>query len=196
MKANCLETEDIRNSKLGYGMFIALKKRTPTPATTLARTATATASATPTRATPQPTKARSAQSKPKATTCSGHPAGWVQYTVRPGDTLYKIGLQTGVNWVTLRNANCLPSSLIRTGQRLWVPRLPVIIPVRTATPRPIRTATPTRTIPATTRPPDTVVPPTERPTERPTDPPPSDTPVPHHLLLRLRLIHEPSHPVH
>jgi hypothetical protein len=173
LEANCLAPEDIRNSKLGYGIFIALPKHTSTPATTLAQTATATATATPTRATPQPTKARSAQSKPKATTCSGHPAGWVLYTVRSGDTLIEIGRMTGVNWVTLRNANCLPSSLIRTGQRLWVPRLPVIIPVRTATPRPTRTATLTRTSPPTTRPPDTVVP----PTERPTDPPPSNTPV-------------------
>lgn len=195
LEANCLEPGDFRNSPLRYDIFIAVPKHTSTPATTLAQTATAKATATPTRATPQPTKARSAQSKPKATTCS-HPLRWVLYTVRPGDTLYKIGLQTGVNWVTLRNANCRQSSLIRTGERLWVPRLPVIIPVRTATPRPIRTATPTRTLPATTRPPntavptterppDTAVPPTERPTdtavpptERPTDPPPSDTPVP------------------
>jgi LysM repeat protein len=173
LTANCLEPEDIKNSKLGYGMLIALPASTPTPAFTLTQTDTTTA--TPTR-TPEPTKAKSGQSKPKATTCAGHPAGWVIYTVQPGDTLYKIGLQTGVGWVVLRNANCLTSSLIRTGTRLWVPRLPVFTPMRTSTPRPTRTATLTRTSPPTTAPPDTAVPTdTERPTE---PPPPSDTPVP------------------
>jgi hypothetical protein len=172
LKSNCLEPEDIKNSKLDYGILIALPKRTATPAITLTQTATLTATPTTTS---QPTRERSGQNKPKATTCAGHPAGWVLYIVRSGDTLTRIGILTGVNWVVLRNANCLPSSLIRTGQRLWVPRPPVVTAVRTATPRPTRTATLTRTSPPTTQPPDTPVP---TDTERPTEPPPSDTPVP------------------
>jgi hypothetical protein len=172
LKRNCMDTEDTKNSRLNYGMLVALPASTSTPALTLTQTTTATATPTPTS---QPTRAKSGQSKPKATTCAGHPAGWVLYIVRPGDTLYQLGLQTGVNWVVLRNANCMTSSLIRTGQRLWVPRPPVVTAVRTATPRHTRTATLTRTSIPTTQPPDTPVP---TDTERPTEPPPSDTPVP------------------
>jgi LysM repeat protein len=171
LAGNCQDEEKYKNNRLQSGMVIYVPKSQASP--TLSPTASPTSSATATiQAEPASGKPKTGQNKPKPTPC-GPPASWVRYTVRSGDNLTRIALATGTTVARLRNANCLNTTLIRTGQRLWVPRLPVIIPVRTATPRPTRTATLTRTSPPTTRPPDTVVP----PTERPTDPPPSNTPV-------------------
>ena len=182
MQGNCWEKENNKNSKLQSGMVFYV----PTSQTTETSTVTASATSSPT-ATPtsriEAEKPKSVQNKPKPTFC-GPPASWVRYTVRYGDTLYQISRLTGASVAQLRNANCLNTTLIRTGQRLWVPRLPVIF---TATPRPTRTPTLTRTpVPTTIVPTNTVVP-TEpaRPTntERPTEPPPSDTPVPSNTPL-------------
>jgi len=62
---------------------------------------------------------------PTATACV-HPAGWITYIVQRGDTLFQIGLIRGVTVTTLQRANCLASSQIYTGQRLYVPN--VVIP--------------------------------------------------------------------
>ncbi len=120
----------------------------------------------------------------------GHPNGWVVYIVRYGDTLYRISLMTGTTVSALQSANCLGSStIIRVGQRLWVPYLPVstntpamptatFIQQATYTPVP-PTSTPvpptnTPVPPTDTRQPptDTVEPPTNTPK------PPADTPLP------------------
>lgn len=70
----------------------------------------------------------------------GPPTGWVVYLVRPGDTLYQLSQAYGVTVAELRQANCLTSSLIRTGQRLYVP------PWATRTPSPTLSGTPTPTV--------------------------------------------------
>ncbi|MBN1312844.1 MAG: LysM peptidoglycan-binding domain-containing protein [Anaerolineae bacterium] len=55
---------------------------------------------------------------------------WVPYQVQPGDTLFLIGMRYGVRVDTLLDANCLDSTMIDTGQTIYVP------PV---TPRPLPT---------------------------------------------------------
>lgn len=70
----------------------------------------------------------------------GPPTGWVTHVVRPGDTLYQLSQAYGVTVAELRQANCLTSSLIRTGQRLYVP------PWATRTPSPTLSGTPTPTV--------------------------------------------------
>ena len=62
---------------------------------------------------------------PAATACV-HPAGWITYIVQRGDTLFQIGLIRGVTVTTLQRGNCLDSSQIYTGQRLYVPN--VVVP--------------------------------------------------------------------
>lgn len=73
----------------------------------------------------------------------GAPFGWVRgYTVRPGDTLFRIALSYNITYPQLQRANCMGSSTtIFTGQRLWVPNVPPRTPVPGIT-----------TIPATTPP--------------------------------------------
>jgi LysM repeat protein len=53
-------------------------------------------------------------------TC-GKPSGWVAYTVRPGDTLYRLALRYGTTVARLKLANCLTRDTIYIGERLWVP---------------------------------------------------------------------------
>ncbi|HNT23925.1 MAG TPA: LysM peptidoglycan-binding domain-containing protein [Anaerolineales bacterium] len=72
----------------------------------------------------------------------GPPWGWVFYTVQYGDTLYKIAVLYGVRVSELQFANCLGNStLIRVGQKLYVPNIPIIIP----TIPPTWTASPSQT---------------------------------------------------
>lgn len=52
----------------------------------------------------------------------GPPAGWTVYVVQPGDTLYRISQAYGIKPSELQFANCLGgSTLIRVGQKLYVP---------------------------------------------------------------------------
>lgn len=175
LEGNCLDPEDVKNPNRLIGLEIYVPWSQPTASFTPTGTATATATATSQE---QANKPKTGQKKPKSPPC-GPPSYWVRYTVRSGDNLTRIALATGTTVSQLRTANCLTSTLIRTGQRLWVPRLPpVSTPLRSPTPRPTRTATLTRTSVPTIAPSDTPVPTN---TERPTDPPPpapSDTPVP------------------
>jgi LysM repeat protein len=73
----------------------------------------------------------------------GAPSRWVIYTVQSGDTLYRLSRELGVSVAQLQNANCLGNStLIRNGQKLYVP----FLPSRPAIPSPTTTqlpATPT-----------------------------------------------------
>jgi LysM repeat protein len=61
----------------------------------------------------------------------GPPAGWVKnYVVQPGDTLFRIAVSYNITYPQLQRANCMGSStIIYTGQRLWVPNIPTRTPV-------------------------------------------------------------------
>ncbi|HTX92941.1 MAG TPA: LysM peptidoglycan-binding domain-containing protein [Anaerolineales bacterium] len=111
------------------------------------------------------------------------PQNWLIYTVQTGDTLYRLSQAFGVTVAQLQQANCMGnSSLLRPGQKLYVPpwgtRTPsptiTVTPSLTRTPTntPTRTATvpvPTTVVPSDT-PTDTLQPAdTETPTEMPTD---------------------------
>jgi LysM repeat protein len=90
----------------------------------------------------------------------GPPAGWVSYTIQPGDNLYRLSRELGVTISQLQFANCLGSStLIRAGDKLYVP----FIPARPTSPPPTLTDTP---IPPTQTP--TPITPTPVPTPQPT----------------------------
>ena len=67
-------------------------------------------------------------------TCS-KPIGWINYTVKSGDTLYSIAVRYQTNVATLQIGNCFGSSTkIITGSTLWVPNNPTITPSPTNTP--------------------------------------------------------------
>lgn len=109
----------------------------------------------------------------------GPPIGWVTYIVKPGDTLSSIARATGTTVEMLKFANCLVSDVIKAGQPLFVPRLPVPTPTRT--PFPTFTPTSTSTVTPSTTPTPTpttpvVTPPTLPPSDTPTGTP-SETPV-------------------
>ncbi len=114
---------------------------------------------------------------PTAQPC-GPPAGWIFYTVQPGDNLFRISLRYGVPLIEMQQANCLTTTNIRAGQNLFVPPVAVIINppptpiiVDTAIPTPTPTfistptfsppgATDTATSPAATAIPTTAIAPT------------------------------------
>jgi LysM repeat protein len=112
---------------------------------------------------PHPTEMAAIPS-PTPTLC-GPPPGWTLYTVQPEDNLFRIGLAYGVTVAQLQFANCLESTLIRPGDRLWVPDVP------TRTPQVSLTFTPTKTRPpATSTQTPTITPtPTGTPTPTPTE---------------------------
>jgi LysM repeat protein len=88
--------------------------------------------------TPEPT--------PSPTPCTP-PAGWVVYTVQPGDTLFRLALNYGMTATDLQNANCLPSAdQIQAGQQIYVPEPPpTSIPSATSSPSPTSGVTPSPT---------------------------------------------------
>lgn len=64
-----------------------------------------------------------------------YPAGWITYTVRSGDNLYKISKAFGITVSELQAANCMGTSTkIITGRTLWVPNVATITPTPTKTP--------------------------------------------------------------
>lgn len=72
------------------------------------------------------------------------PSGWVLYTVRPKDNLYRLSLAVGSTVAGLQSANCLGAATqINAGQQLYLPRLPQLQPT------PIKTRPPTTEPPAT-----------------------------------------------
>lgn len=112
---------------------------------------------------------------PTAVPC-GAPAGWVTYSVQPGDTLYHIATLYRVTVAQLMNANCLTSTVIYTGQRLYVPNVSTSTPsFVTAVPTP--SDTPTLGPVADTPTPTGTTIPTATPTFTGT-PTPTDTPIP------------------
>ena len=65
----------------------------------------------------------------------GPPAGWIRYTVQPGNTLYSLSQAYGVSLSQLQFANCMLSyqyNLV-TGQTIWVPNVVTRTPRATAT---------------------------------------------------------------
>jgi LysM repeat protein len=81
------------------------------------------------------------------------PTGWITYTVRSGDNLFKISKAFGSTVPELQAANCMGSSTtIITGSQVWVPNVATITPTPTKTPKPSKTPTITP-IPSDTPPP-------------------------------------------
>lgn len=60
----------------------------------------------------------------------GPPFDWVFYTVQPGDTLFSLATRSGVSVSDVVFANCLPSTSISTGRRLYLPSLPSAPPLQ------------------------------------------------------------------
>lgn len=168
MAGNCLESQTISPGKILY-----VPNMPPT------------ATSTPTPTTIQPTAVDTDADR----TCV-HPSGWVIYIVRSGDNLLRISQGTGTTVAALQNANCMgTSTLINTGQQLWVPRLPptptptTYFPSRhTYTPTKGSTSTPVQPTATPVPPTNTPVPNTNTPKpptpEPPTPEPPTNTPEP------------------
>ena len=86
----------------------------------------------------------------------GPPAGWIQYTVRPGNTMYSLSQAYGTSISQLQFANCMSPNQynLAAGQVIWVPNVITRTPRATATatltpvsivfPTLTRTATPTQ----------------------------------------------------
>ncbi len=120
-------------------------------------------------------------------TC-GAPRNWVAYYIQRGDTLFDIAQRVNSTVSQIKNANCLSSNDIRTGQKLYVPYLPapkpnptLILPTETSPP-----PTSTQALPATST---QAPPPTSTQSPQPTStqalpptstqaPPPTNTQVP------------------
>jgi LysM repeat protein len=107
----------------------------------------------------------------------GPPPTWIVYIVQPRDTLYRLSQAYAVGVDELQWANCMGSStLLRSGQKLYIPPWAPRVPSPTAPALPTSTELPTNT-PDTSLPSDT---PTDVPTSIATDTPvpvPTDTPV-------------------
>ena len=112
----------------------------------------------------------------------GPPIGWVKtHIVQPGDTLFRIALSYGTTYPQLQRANCMGSStIIYTGQRLWVPNVPTRTPIPGTTTVPeFPTSTDTSTPIATTAVPSSTLSPTETFTVTPSPTPTiTNTPIP------------------
>jgi hypothetical protein len=127
--------------------FTPTKTNTPTPTATF--TPTNTPTFTPTRTptatftpsnTPTPTKIPTALQSILPTTTPlngevfvptrtpavcGKPAGWSEYVVQPGNTLFSIAIAVGSTVPELRDVNCLANeNRITGGDVLFVPRAP------------------------------------------------------------------------
>lgn len=83
---------------------------------------------------------------PTPTACRP-PAGWVRYTIRPGDNLYQISLMYGITVLQLQQANCMATNntTIVAGKTLFVPPWATVTVPATPTPIPSNTPTPTAT---------------------------------------------------
>ena len=157
-QANCMDNSTLLQGSLLYLPPEPTATATPVPTTPVPVTATLDSPITQT---------------PTRPTCGPFP-GWVLYTVRPGDTLFKLSNMFGVSIGQLQQANCMNGNLLISGTRIYVPYVPTATPTALPTRTPVpNTPTPTHThTPAFT---DTVVPPSETPTNTPTETP-TETP--------------------
>ena len=71
---------------------------------------------------------------PQPAVCQSPPQNWVVYTVQRNDTLSSLGQRTGTSWQQIQTANCLASTTIFAGQRLYLPFVPVSPPAITQQP--------------------------------------------------------------
>lgn len=78
----------------------------------------------------------------QVSSCPPPPAGWVIYTVQPGDTLEAIATRAGVTAEQVLEVNCLPFSQLVADMQIY---LKFTAPTNTA-PVPLPTAPPTATI--------------------------------------------------
>lgn len=102
----------------------------------------------------------------------GPPAGWITYIVKRHDTLFCISSLYQTTVPQLQAANCLgTSTLIITGQSLYVPNVPTISPTITTTPTISLTPSPTQTSTQVTPSPTSTASPTSTSTPTPTDTP-------------------------
>ncbi len=58
------------------------------------------------------------------TVCGEVPAGWLLYTVQPGETVASLAAATQATTAELAAANCLPDGQVTAGMQLLVPRQP------------------------------------------------------------------------
>ena len=109
----------------------------------------------------------------------GAPAGWVKYTVKPGDTLYALSRSYGITVKELQIANCMGNStLLVAGRIIYVPPWNPTIPTGTQTPTTSKTPTSTPFTPTPVYKTETPTV-TDTPVPTPTDtntPEPSPTP--------------------
>lgn len=114
-----------------------------------------------------------------AVPCGRPPASWRVYVVRKGDTLSDLAIRYGTTVPAIMSANCLASTTIYTGQRLYLPAQAIWWPpAPTPTPRPWPTLPPpTPAFPPTAPAPPPTVPATPTPWVTPL-PPPEPTPAP------------------
>lgn len=97
---------------------------TTTPAATMTKRPSATATATPSPTVTEPAAQETAAATEASTPVSGcvPPAGWVEYVVRPGDSLFRLGQRYGATIGALQQGNCMGNvRVIYVGQRLFVP---------------------------------------------------------------------------
>ncbi len=97
--------------------------------------------------------------------CTGIPAGWLEYTVQPGDSLYALSLRFNVSIQSIRAANCLQTTTLVTGQKLYLPAQPQPSPTATEEPIVTETAAPSAEPSITPEPPTPEPPTPEPPTE-------------------------------
>jgi LysM repeat protein len=103
----------------------------------------------------------------------GKPRGWVIYVVQSGDTLFKLSQTFNVSVSDLQNANCLTSTVIIAGDKLYVPNVVTNTPIPSDTSPPTSTTapSPSSTFTLTTTPteiPTGTATPSETPTISPT----------------------------
>ena len=70
---------------------------------------------------------------PATEVACGAPSGWVQYTVRPGDTLAGLAEQRDTRALLIMNANCLEETKLEPGRIIFLPPLPPMQTMPTAT---------------------------------------------------------------
>jgi hypothetical protein len=113
--------------------------------------------ATPISASPttyvRPTPTSTFRTYPTAALSCGPYYGWIKaYTVQPGDTLFHIATLYRTTVGAVQTANCMNTTMIFPGQRLWVPNVPTVTPGITLIPTfpsltPFPSDTPTSPVP-------------------------------------------------
>jgi len=114
---------------------------------------------------------------PSATmTVCGPPSGWVIYIVQPNDSLSHLGQKFGVTVADLQEANCMGIEVtIYSGQKLYVPNVPVLTVPVYPTRTPTESVSPTEEYEVSTNTPEPVSTDTPFPTDTPQL---TDTPLP------------------